>query len=246
MRKIAVALSKGGVGKTTTAVSLSHGLSRAGRRVLLIDLDTQNQCAHALGVAPQRGIAELIDGTTLEDTIIEARPGLHLLAGGRSLAGLKREIARRDFGSEMVLAEALEPAKNAYDYIILDTAPSFDVLNVNALFYVDEVLAPVSLEALSVKGLVEFSRTLRDIQRYSDTINLRYILPTFYDRRLRQSDEVLGQLRTYFGAAVLEPIRVNVRLSEAPGHGQTIFEYAPDSHGAADYQNVIDKVLHDG
>lgn len=246
MRKIAVSISKGGTGKTTTAVSLAHGLALAGRRVLLIDLDTQGHCGRALGVQMDVGVAEVVSQEVAPvDALLEARPGLWLLGGGRSLAGLKRLIARRDLAPERVLSEALAPAVAPFDYVILDTAPAWDVLNINALFFVDEVLCPVTMEALTVAGLVEFSKALEDIQRYKPGLSLNYILPTFYNRRYRQTDEILEQLRAHYGEKLLEPIRATVRLSEAPGHGQTIYEYDPSSTGAQDYRRLIQRIVKD-
>ena len=115
MRKIAIALSKGGVGKTTTAVNLAAGLARAGQRVLLVDMDTQGQSAQALGLRPQVGLAEVvIDNQPVEQAILEAREGISLVAGGRSLAGLKRVIARKEFGGgkmPFVCGRIAPPAK---------------------------------------------------------------------------------------------------------------------------------------
>ncbi|NJN82728.1 MAG: AAA family ATPase [Caldilineaceae bacterium] len=186
MRKIAVALSKGGVGKTTTAVNLAAGLALAGQRVLLVDVDTQGQAAKTLGVEPSSGLAEVVaDGLTPQEAIIEARPGLWLMGGGRALAGLKRVIARKDFGGEQTLSEALAPLDQAYDFVILDTAPGWDALTINALFYVDQVLAPVALEVMALQGLHEFIRSLSAIQSYRSDLELRYIVPTFLDRRVK-------------------------------------------------------------
>ena len=246
MRKIAIALSKGGVGKTTTAVNLAAGLARAGRKVLLIDLDTQGQAGRALGVSEPTGLAAVIDGQLQPDqAIVEARDSLWLMPGGRELAGIKRTIARRDYGGELTLAEALEPLDGSYDYAILDTAPSWDVLNVNALFYADEVMAPVSLEVLSLQGLVEFQRSMEAIQQYKKALHLSYVLPTFYDRRVKKSDEILAQLQAYYGESLCQPIRYNVKLSEAPGYGQTIWEHAPGSAGAKDYEALARRILED-
>ena len=247
MRKIAVALSKGGVGKTTTAVNLAAGLARAGQRVLLVDVDAQGQVARSLGVQPPSGLAELVtDERAPEQSVIEARDGLWLLAGGKALAGVERMIVRKDFGGERTLAEALSPLDEGYDYIILDTSPGWDTLTVNALFYANEVLAPVSLEVMTLQGLQDFAQSLKSVQRYHEGLRFRYILPTFMDRRVKKSEEILSQLRAYFPEQLCEPIRYNVRLSEAPGYGQTIFEYAPRSAGAVDYQQLTARIIQDG
>jgi chromosome partitioning protein len=128
---------------------------------------------------------------------------------------------------------------------LLDTAPGWDALTVNALFYVDEVLAPVSLEVMTLQGLVEFGRNMAAIQKYRPTLDLAYILPTFFDRRVRKSAEILEQLKSHYGAKVCTPVRYSVRISEAPGYGQTIFEYAPNSTGAQDYLSLTERMIQD-
>ena len=245
MRKLGVCLTKGGSGKTTTAVNLAHGLAQAERRVLLVDTDTQGQCAQSLGVQPEHGLADLVLGTVpAEQAIVEARPGLYLLAGGGRLAGVKREIARREMGSEWVLSEALG-ALDGYDYMIVDTSPGWDTMTVNSLFAVSEVLAPVNLEVLALRALADFARHVDAVRRYHDNLTWRYLLPTLYDRRVAKSEELLEQLRQRYGVLVCQPIRYNVRLSEAPGWGQTIFEYAPTSRGAEDYRSLTERIMGD-
>lgn len=246
MRRMAIALSKGGVGKTTTAVNLASALAAKGRTVLLIDMDTQGQSAKMLGVAGEHGVTEVVNGEmSAAAAVIEARPGLGLLAGGRSLAGLKRVIDRKEFGGEQTLAEALGSLDGSFDYVIVDTAPGWDVLTVNALFYADEVVTPVALEVMALQGLLEFTKSLAAIRRYHDSLQLRYVVPTFFDRRVRKSDEILAQLKTHFGPQLCRPIRYNVRLSEAPGYGQTIFEYASSSTGAEDYRTLAERIVED-
>jgi chromosome partitioning protein len=247
MRKIAIALSKGGVGKTTTAINLAAGLARQGRRVLLVDMDTQGQVAKSLGAQPAAGLAEMVMERLDPDQVLtEVRPGIWLLGGGRSLTGLKRVIERQDFGGERTLAEALAPLEGRFDLVLLDTAPAWDTLAVNALFYAGEVLIPVALEVMALQGMIEFVRALGPIQKYHPGLAIRYIVPTFMDRRVKKSDEILAQLRGYYPALVCDPIRYNVRLSEAPGYSQTIFEYAPQSSGAQDYQLLTERILRDG
>ena len=246
MRKIAVALSKGGVGKTTTAVNLAAGLADLGARVLLVDMDTQGQASQALGVKPETSLADLVsNGSEPFEEIAQARERLWLLAGGRDLVGLKREIARKDFGAERTVSDALNPLDGRYDYVIVDTAPGWDSLTINALFYVNEVIAPVALEAMALQGLREFGVSLGAIQRYHQQLGLTYILPTFMDRRVKKSQQIYDQLWEYYHDRVCEPIRYNVRLSEAPGRGKTIYEYSPRCVGAEDYRALVARVCGD-
>ncbi len=244
-RKIAVSLSKGGVGKTTTAVNLAVGLAIAGFKVLLVDTDTQGQASFMLGVNPKVGLTELVLGElTLEEAMVQVRERLWLLAGGKSLAGIKRVIDLKDFGGELILSEVLSPLDRKFDYVIVDTSPGWDPLTVNILFYVSEVLTPVSLEAMSIQGLIEFLKSIASIQKYRAEVALRYILPTFLDKRVKQSLNILEKLQEIYGANVCEPIRYNVRLSEAPAYGKTIYEFAPGSTGAQDYRQLVRKVTN--
>lgn len=246
MRSLAISLSKGGTGKTTAAVNLAAGLARSGSRVLLIDTDTQGQAGLALGLEPERGLAELLAGEiALDQAIQQAREGLWIMAGGQALGGSKRAIARLDIGAERVLAEALEPLAGQYDYILLDSAPGWDTLTVNLLFYAQEVLAPVSLEPLTIRGLLEFEQRLAAIQKYHP-VRLAYVLPTFHDLRVRKSSELLQQLQQHYGSLLCDPIRYNVKLSEAPAFGKSIFEYAPHSAGAEDFQRLTERIARDG
>ncbi|MDX2422974.1 MAG: AAA family ATPase [Amphritea sp.] len=244
-RKICVSLSKGGVGKTTTAVNLSAGLAMAGYKVLLIDTDTQGQSSFMLGKKPPAGLTELLTGElTPQETIIEARPNLWLLSGGRSLAGVKRIIDKKSFGSEWTLSEAMEELDKAYDFVIIDTSPGWDQLTVNVLFYATEVLTPVSLEVMSLHGLAEFTKNLHAIKKYKD-IELNYILPTFLDTRVEQPKNIYRKLQSLYDDKVCTPIRYDEQLSRSPSHGETIFEFLPDGDGAADYAALVRTITKD-
>lgn len=246
MRKICVSLSKGGVGKSSTSVSLAHGLALAGRKVLLIDTDDQGQDAFLLGVKPNEGLAEVLnDNKAIKQVLLQARDNLWLLCGGKSLSGAKRMIGRKDFGGEQTLAEALSPLEGEFDYIIIDTSPSWDALTINSLFYANEVLTPVSLEILTINSLLEFSKSLSTVQRFNKNLSHRYVLPTFLDGRVKKSEEILTQLNHHYKDQLCHPIKYSVRLSEAPGFGQTIFEYAKTSTGAKDYQKLVQRILKD-
>lgn len=247
MRKLAVSLSKGGVGKTTTAVNLGAGLAKQGAKVLLIDTDTQGQVGAFLGVEADAGLAEVLVGDIkLNKAIVTARLNLDVLIGGRELAGVKRYIARQEIGSERVMEDGLKELDSKYDYVILDTSPGWDVMTVNALFYVEEIIAPASLDPLTLQGLIEFNKSLAAIQRFNKTLRVRYLLPTFLDGRVKKSSEVLAQLEKHYGNLLCEPIRYNARLAESPAHKQTIFEYAPTCYGAEDYKSLTERVMRDG
>lgn len=246
MKKLAVTLSKGGVAKSSTSIALAHGLSMKGKKVLLIDTDDQGQDAFLLGIKPAFGLAEVLnEEKTIEEAIVEARPNLWVLAGGKSLAGAKRAIGRKDFGAEQTLSEVLKPIEGKFDFVIVDTSPSWDALTINALFYADEVITPVNSEVLTLQSVAEFNNRLRDVQRFNNKLSHRYVLPTFHDGRVKKSSEILTQLKKHFGEKVCDPIRYNVKLSECSGFGKTIFEFAPSSHGAKDYEKFVTRILKD-
>lgn len=244
MRKICISLSKGGVGKSSTCVSLSHGLALAGKKVLLVDTDDQGQDSYLLGANPPYGLADVLnDEVTAEQAIFEARDNLWILAGGKRLSGVKRSIGRKDFGAEQTLARALDPLEGKFDFVLVDTSPSWDTLTINALFYCTEVLTPVSLEILTLNSLVEFAERLKTVKSYNKNIEHKYLLPTFWDRRVKKSSEILEQLRKYYPNIICEPVKYSVRLSESAGFGKTIYEYAPNSTGAEDYAKVVERIL---
>lgn len=246
-RTIGVCITKGGVGKTTTAVNLSAGLAKAGFKVLLIDTDTQGQDSYALGIKkPKMGLREfLVDNLPINDASVIARENLRLLAGGRSLASVKRLIDQKNFGGEMLLSEALVPLENSFDYIIIDTSPGWDPIAINVLFFVKEILSPISLNAMSVHGLMEFLKNLNSIQRYRNDISLKYVLPTFSNDNVFSQRKILNKLKQLYGKALCNPIRYDPIIAKSPSFGQTAFEFAPKSVSAADYKNLINRVTAD-
>lgn len=257
-------MNKGGSTKTTTAVHLAAALAKEGSNVLLIDTDEQadqgNVATH-LGLnreqAPKTLYDFIINGD--KDAIYEARENLYVIRGGFELNKLRRNIDQRQLGGHLVFTESLEPIEHLFDYIILDTPPSWNSLNINGLFYADEIVIPINLEGMTISNLHDYiKRNLSEIQKYrSAPLKWGYALPTRFDRRVSQSGELLGQLSRFFDTTIsesdelskrysktvlCEPIRYNVRISEAAGHGQTVFEYDPKSNGALDYINFARKV----
>ena len=238
--RIAVLNQKGGTGKTTTAVTLGSGLVKAGYRVLIVDVDSQGHVAVSLGVDGQRTLYHvMVEQLPLDECVVSARENLDVLCGNETLASTEIYLARLNDGRDRVLRRLLESV-DTYDFIILDCGPSLSLLNMNALTFADHLLVPVSCDFLSLVGVKQLLKTLKNVnQVLMHPISILGILPTFYDMRNNISDESVKTLRGYFHDKVLPPIRVNTRLKEAPRHRKTIFEYAPESRGASDYQKLI-------
>ncbi len=247
MRKICISLSKGGVAKSTTAVYIAHGLAMANKRTLSIDSDDKGQDSFLLGCSPKYGLADVLnEKIPAEDAIHEARPNLYILSGGKSLSAVKRDIGRKDFGAERTLAEALASIEGKFDFVIVDTAPSWDPLTINSLFYCEEVLIPVSMEALSLNALAEFNQRLEGVRKFNPNLKKTHLLPTFADGRVAKTKEILGILEKHYNDILYSPIRYCSRISEASGFGQTIFEYAPKSSGAKDYKSIVQRLMKNG
>jgi chromosome partitioning protein len=250
MRKIAVAMAKGGVGKTTTAVNLADALARMGRRVLLVDCDTQGQTAKFLGVHHPFGLYEFVTGydekgqrISKSEVVCPARENLWLLTGGIKLVELKNWLGEQPRDQrQTLLAKALIPKDGALDYLIFDCSPGWDVLSVNILMAAEEVLCPVALQAPALEGLKTFFGYLLSAQKLNPALQLRYVLPTLYDLRTRQSEVILKHLQRLFQRQICDPVHYNVRLSEAPAYGRTIFEYSAQARGAADYQLLAQRI----
>ncbi|MBF0238034.1 MAG: ParA family protein [SAR324 cluster bacterium] len=243
MRKIAISLSKGGVAKTTTAVNLAAGLAKKGARVLLLDTDTQGQVSFMFGLKPKVNLSDVITGDCgLDEATIQVRENLWIIAGGREIAGIKRLIDRTDLGGEYTLSEAFTPIEKKFDFVLVDTSPGWDSVTLNVLFYAEEILCPISLEVMTLHGLSSFIKSVEAVQKYNKNLKLRYIVPTFLDGRVKKSVEILKQLEEFYPDRLCNPIHYNVRLSEAPGYAQTIYEFAPQSQGAIDYEQLTERV----
>jgi chromosome partitioning protein len=239
-RVIAVANAKGGIGKTTTVVNIGAGLALKGARVLLIDVDPQGNLALALGVRPRRTLYDLLaDGVKAADCVVAARHNLDLLASDASLLGIQPLIARRADWSR-ALDHGLRPLYADYDFVLIDSGGSLTMLNTNALACASDVIVPTAIEHFSLKSIDLLFTQVKQVKGTSSSIRL--IIPTMFDPRVRQSGELLADLKARFGLLVTDPIRVNVRLSEAPTLGKTIYEYDPRSRGAIDYALLVERL----
>jgi chromosome partitioning protein len=244
-RVIAVANQKGGVGKTTTAVNLGACLALDEHRTLLVDLDPQANATSGCGAA-----AESLHGSTYEVLIgqadlprvlhsVDQIPLLSLAPAHIRLAGIEVEMAAV-MGRERKLAEALEPVTALYDFVLIDCPPSLGTLTINALTAADSVLIPVQCEYYALEGLSKLFSTVRLVQRYlNPALQIEGVLLTMYDERLHLSRRVAAEVRDYFGGKVYQTcIRRNVKLAEAPSHGQPIVSYDPVSTGAENYSSL--------
>jgi chromosome partitioning protein len=239
-RIVAVTNLKGGIGKTTTVVNLSAGLALKGARVLVVDVDAQGNLAMAFGLRPRRTLYEvLVDGARAADCITPARTNLDILAADESLLTAQPAIARRSDWPR-VLEQAMRPVRSDYDFIFIDCGGSLTVLNLNALNAASDIVVPTTVEPFSLKGLEMLIGQINRVKGGSGS--LRAIIPTMFDPRMRQSVDLLAQLRDRYGGLVLAPIRINVRLSEASAQGRSIYEYDPRSRGAIDYAQLVEQL----
>jgi len=246
---IALISRKGGVGKTTTAVNLSAALARSGKRVLLVDLDSQASASLSLGVdrgALAPSVADVLaGGVAVTQTVREtATDGLHLITASVDLVHADADLARSR-GREGRLRAALGPIAGAYDFIFLDCPPSLSLLPVNAVVASDAFLAPVVPQFLAASGITNL---LAAAQRVAWDAGVRTrplgVLLTMVDYRTRATRETIDMIRGELGTLVFAiEIRVNTRLAEAPRAGQTIFQFDPSATGAAAYQLLAEELL---
>jgi chromosome partitioning protein len=246
-RVVAVFNHKGGTGKTTTAVTVAAGLAHRGHRVLLVDTDSQGNVAVSLGVTSERSLYHvLVMGLDLDQAVTTARPNLDVLPANETLAAAELYLAGRK-QRDRVLAARLGAARQRYDFVIVDCSPSLSLMNQNALVMADGVLCPVACDYLSLIGVRQVLRTLKQVNRVlGHPVELWGILPTLFDGRARICREALETLREHFGERCLMPVRVAIKVKEAPAEGKTLLEYAPSSAATSDYLRVVDRLLEVG
>jgi chromosome partitioning protein len=241
---------KGGVGKTTSAINIGAYLAEAGRSVLLVDFDSQANLSSGIGVgAEQPGVYELLSGTVpIGETIRKtAVPGLSVIPASIHLSGAAVELIEqkeRDF----FLKKALAPARNRYDFILIDCPPSLGVLTLNGLTAADGALIPMQCEYFAMEGLSLLLQTIKRIQKnLNPPLDIEGIFFTMYDTRTRLAQEVVKEVSAYFRNKVFTTIIPrNVRLSEAPSHGLAISQYDPQCSGAKAYKSLALEVMSHG
>ena len=246
---IAIANQKGGVGKTTTAVSLSSALATLGHETLLIDMDPQGNATSGVGFDKRAFIPNLynvlVELMPLEKTIKGASvPKLSVAGSNADLAGAEIELVSA-LARESRLRGALSTIRGRFEYIVIDCPPSLGLLTINALNASDRVIVPIQGEYYAMEGLAQFVDAIRRIQ---STINPRLLLEggvlTMFDARMTLSNQVKDEVKKFFGDKLFNTIIPrNIRMAEAPGFGQTIFQYDPKSKGAEAYLAFAQELL---
>ena len=240
-RVVTVINQKGGVGKTTTVINIAAQLALRGHSVLVVDADSQGNCATGLGVDKSKVSATTRDLILNPESAVNARhatavEGLHLIVGDRTLVGLEQEMLRQ-LGRERRLTEALEPLLEHYDIVLIDTPPTLGLVPVNALVASDGILIPVQTEYFALEGLALLAGTIREVRALlNPRLGVDGVLLTMHAPTLL-NQQVASEVREAFPELVVEPaIRRNIKLAEAPSHGIPIHLHDPTSAGGQDYQ----------
>jgi chromosome partitioning protein len=248
-RTIAVINQKGGVGKTTSVVNIGAGLTSLGHKVLLVDLDAQAHLTYSMGIAAddlELTIYDLLRGDAAFDRVVLEKNGLAIIPSSINLTAAEIEFSTAA-GREALLKNVIAGI-SGYDFILLDCPPNLGLLTLNALTAAKEVFVPLQAEFLSIKGLNKLMEMVDKVkQRVNTELEISGILLTLVDQRLKLHQEVLENLRKPFGNKLFQTvIRRNISLAEATSFGQSIFKYAPASHGAKDYWDLCDEILRRG
>ena len=249
---IAIINQKGGVGKSTTAINLSAALGEMGKQVLLIDLDPQGNSSSGLGVEKNRVSRciydALLNDIPLTDIIIpDVSKGLDVVPATINLAGAEVELVS-EMARENRLKDAIGPMRGRYDYVFIDCPPSLGLLTINALVAADKLLIPIQCEFYALEGVTKLLDSMKRVKSIlNPSLDIFGIVLTMYDSRTNLANQVVNEVRSFFGDEVFETlIPRTVKLSEAPSYGQSILEYAPDNKGALAYNDLAKEVIARG
>lgn len=251
MGKILVFVNqKGGVGKTTSAINIGAFMSQLGKKVLLVDFDSQGNMSSGVGVSKEKPtIYELLAGQATSEQTIKHTPveNLDAISASIDLSGAAIELVGQE-KREYFLKKVLDPLRQRYDYILIDCPPSLGLLTLNGLTAADAVLVPMQCEYFALEGITLLLQTVKLVQeRFNPNLKIGGIFFTMYDSRTRLAQDVVREVQRYFKELVFNTIIPrNVRLSEAPSHGQPICLYDPSCVGAKSYKKLAQEVISRG